>query len=163
MNLLDLIEHDREHAAQLAHWWREFVQRTWGRPEMKARERFVALAEELAPQVPASVRDLFLVGTGVRPGAWELAVPALEKFDSRVLDPTQYLPRVRVPVALVHGTTDDVIPFEQTEALARGLTNTRVKVHITGLYDHTKSQRPPLSALARELLTMTRVLRTLAG
>lgn len=162
MNLLDHIAHDSAHRDALIEMWKLYVTRTWGRPEMKARERFVAIAEELAPTVPEAIRDLFLVGIGARPGAWDIAVPALAAFDARDLDPTPFLPRVRCRVDLVHGMDDDVIPFEQSHDLARRLVHADVRVHITGLYGHTGAQRPPLGAVAKELATMVRVLRVLA-
>jgi pimeloyl-ACP methyl ester carboxylesterase len=158
-----LLVHDRSQAEALMASWRAYVERTWGRPEMKVDRAFVAVAEALAPEVPESIRELFLVGIGVMPGAWELAVPALEKFDASALDPSPYLPRVTCRVDLVHGTDDDVIPFEQSHVLAAGLVNADVHTHITGMYGHTGAQRPPLTALARELATMIRVLRVLAG
>lgn len=160
MNLLEYI--DPVGADHLRHWWREYVTRTWGRPEMKARERFTAIAEELAPRVPDSVRELFLVGIGVQPGAWDLASAALEKYDARALDPAPYLARVTGRVDLVHGADDDVIPYEQSHALAKQLVNADAGVHVTGMYGHTGSQRPPMSAAANELLTMLRILRVLS-
>ena len=163
MNLLDQLDHDRAARGALAAGWRRYVERTWGRPEMKARERFYAIAEELAPEIPDSVRELFLVGIGVRPGAWDLALPALAKVDVTALDPTPYLPRIRNRVELVHGADDDVIPFEQSHVLAAALVNADVRVHITGMYGHTGTQRPPIAAMAKELVTMVRVLRVLAG
>lgn len=162
MNLLELIEHDRGQGEALVRGWKAYVERTWGRPEMKARERFVAIAEELAPGVPASVRELFLVGIGARPGASDLATRALERFDASALDPRPHLPRVRCRVDLVHGVDDDVIPYEQSHALAKLLVHADPHVHVTGLYGHTGAQRPPVSALAKELATMVRVLRVLA-
>ncbi len=162
MNLLDYIAHDTAHRDALVAMWLAYVKRTWGRPELKARERFVAIAEELAPEVPASVRELFLVGIGAVPGAWDLAVPALEHFDGTALDPSPYLPRVTTRVDLVHGVDDDVIPYEQSHELAKRLVNAKVGVHITGLYGHTGARRPPLGTLAKELATMVRVLRVLA-
>ena len=163
MNLLDLIEHERGARDALVAGWRRYVERTWGRPELKARERFVAIAEELAPEIPDSVRELFLIGIGARDGASRLAMPALEKFDATALDPKPYLPRIKSRVELVHGMDDDVIPFEQSHVLASLLVAADVRTHITGLYGHTGAQRPPLSALAKELVTMVRVLRVLAG
>ncbi len=161
MNLLHLIEcADRD---ALLAGWRRFVERTWGRPELKVRERFVAIAHELAPSVPASVRALFLIGIGVHPGAEALATAALAQFDARELDPAPYLTQVTCRVDLVHGVDDDVIPFEHSHALAAALPNADVRVHITGLYNHTGSARPPLATAARELATMLRVLRVLAG
>jgi pimeloyl-ACP methyl ester carboxylesterase len=163
MNLLDLIEHDRAARDELVAGWRRYVERTWGRPELKARERFVAIAEELAPEVPVAVRELFLIGIGARPGAYDLAMPALAKFDARALDPTPYLARITNRVELVHGMDDDVIPFEQSHVLASRLPTADVRVHITGLYGHTGAQRPALSALGKELITMIRVLRVLSA
>ncbi len=176
MNLLDLIVpasrnesgtlHLGNEQAQrdaLIDGWNRYVRRTWGRPEMKQRERFVAIAEELAPSVPQDVRELFLIGIGARPGALELATLALEKFDASALDPTPYLPRVRCPVDLVHGLDDDVIPFEQSQLLASRLSHTQVRTHLTGLYGHTGAQMSKLSAVGNELASMVRILRVLAG
>ena len=165
MNLLDHLAHDRAHRAALEAGWRRYVEATWGRPELKVRERHVAIAERLAPGVPAPVRELFLVGTGARPGAWELAEPALRAFcaaPSFALDPSPYLARVRGRVDLVHGAGDDVIPFEQSQALAAGLTGAAARVHVTGLYGHTGASWTRLAALPRELATMLRVLQVLA-
>jgi pimeloyl-ACP methyl ester carboxylesterase len=176
MNLLDLIDlerrsesgalhpgHERDERDQLVAAWKRYVARTWGRPEMKARERFVAIAEELAPDVPEAVRELFLVGIGARPGATDLALPALARFDASALDPAPYLPHITNRVELVHGVDDDVIPFEQSDALAARLVNADVRVHITGLYGHTGAQRPALTAFGKELITMIRVLRVLSA
>jgi pimeloyl-ACP methyl ester carboxylesterase len=163
MNLLDFIGHDRSHAEALLRGWRTYVERTWGRPEMKVDRAFVAVAEQLAPSVPESVRDLFLVGIGAKPGASDLALPALAKFDATALDPSPYLPMIDCRVDLVHGVDDDVIPFEQSHVLASRLVNADVHTHITGMYGHTGAQRPPVTALAKELVTMIRVLRVLAG
>jgi pimeloyl-ACP methyl ester carboxylesterase len=163
LNLIDHLEHDRAHRAALEAAWRAYVERTWGRPELKARERFVAIAEELAPGVPEPVRELFLVGIGARPGAWVRAEPALARYDSRPLDPRPYLPRVRGRVDLVHGAADDVIPYAHSHALAAGLVNADVRVHVTGLYGHTGASAGKLAQLPRELATMVRVLRVLAG
>jgi pimeloyl-ACP methyl ester carboxylesterase len=149
--------------AALAAAWRRYVERTWGRPEMKARERFTAVAEELAPSVPPAVRELFLVGVGVLPGAHELAQAALARYDARALDPARYLPRITGRVELVHGTDDDVIPFEHTHALAAALVDADVRVHVTGMYGHTGAAAPRLAGAAREVLTLLRVLRVLTA
>nr|HEX4314647.1 hypothetical protein [Kofleriaceae bacterium] len=157
-------ELDARQQADLAAGWRRFVEATWGRPELKTPERFVPIAEALAPSVPADVRELFLIGVGARPGALELANDALARYDARPLDPSPWLARVRGRVDLVHGADDDVIPFEQTHALAAKLRASGVdaRVHITGLYGHTGASRPTLRSAATELATMTRILRLLA-
>lgn len=162
MNLLEHLEPPCPDPVAVTAAWRRYVLRVWGRPEMKARERFTAVADELSPGVAANVRDLFHIGVGTRPGAVDLAMPALARYDARALDPSSYLPRVRGRVDLVHGTDDDVVPFEQSHALARQLTHADVHVHITGVYGHTGSQLPRPSAALREMITMVRVLRVLA-
>jgi pimeloyl-ACP methyl ester carboxylesterase len=113
--------------------------------------------------VPEPVRELYLVGTGALPGAAALALPALARFDARALDPSPYLPRITGRVDLVHGKDDDVIPYEHAHRLAAGLSRAEVRVHLTGMYGHTGAARPPLSAAARELVTLVRVLRLLAA
>jgi pimeloyl-ACP methyl ester carboxylesterase len=165
MNLLEQVEPalSVEERADLAAACRRYVERTWGRAELKQERRFAAIAEELAPAVPAGVRELFLVATGARPGLPDVALPALARFDARALDPSPYLPRITCPVDLVHGVDDDVIPFEHAHALAAGLVNAQVRVHVTGMYGHTGASRPSLGAIAREAATLVRMLRLLAA
>lgn len=162
MNLLAEMRPVPADPDAVSTWWRAYVERTWGRPEMKAIERFTAIADELAPNVPETVRELFHIGIGTRPGAEALAMDALTRFAGEQLDPTPYLARVRNRVDLVHGTDDDVIPFEMSHDLAKKLVAADVRVHITGLYGHTGAQTPKLSALAEEMATMVRVLRVFA-
>jgi pimeloyl-ACP methyl ester carboxylesterase len=160
MNLLDHIPHEPALRGALVAAWRAYVERTWGRPEMKAPERYLAIADELAPSVPEAIRELFLAG--IRPGAWSLAAPAIARANRRDLDPKPLLARVTGRVDLVHGADDDVIPLRHVHALAAGLVAADVRVHVTGLYGHTGAGFGKLAALPRELGTMIRVLRVLA-
>jgi pimeloyl-ACP methyl ester carboxylesterase len=159
-NLIDCVDPPPADPDALIAAWRVYVERTWGRPEMKLDNRFVAVAEALAPSVPASVRELFLVGIGARPGSLPIATAALARFDATALDPTPYLARISNRVDLLHGSDDDVIPYEQSHALAAQLADAHV--HITGLYDHTGASRPSLRDAAREARTMVGMLRVLA-
>lgn len=161
LNLLDHLAHDRAHRPALEAGWRAYVERVWGRPHMKLEGRYLAVGEELAPSIPEAIRELFLVGIGNRPGAWALVEDALARYDSSALDPTPHLARVRGRVDLVHGTDDDVIPYAHTHQLATALANADVRVHITGLYNHTGAAASRLAAMPRELATMIRVLRAL--
>jgi len=154
MNLLPLLASPED----VSPYWRAFCERTWGRPELKARDRFVPIAEELAAQVPEPIRELFRIGVGAAPGAWDLAEPALARFDASTLDPRPHTERVTCRVDLVHGADDDVIPYTQSHALAQLLPNADVRTHITGMYGHTGAHRPPLRLLAKEMVTMVRVL-----
>jgi pimeloyl-ACP methyl ester carboxylesterase len=164
-NILGALPAPPDDPGALVAAWRRYVEATWGRPEMKARARFTAVAEAMAPDVPASIRELFLIGVGARPGAAELAGPVLAAMGGgpRDLDPSPYLSRVRCRVELVHGADDDVIPFEQSHALAAALPNARVRVHVTGAYGHTGASRLGPIALLRELSTMLRILHVLAA
>ena len=162
LNLLAGIPHAPEHRAALEAGWRTYIERVWGRPEMKTDGRYQAIAHELAPSVPAPVRELFLVGIGAQPGAWELAEAALPHVDVSALDPRPHLARIRGRVELVHGADDDVIPFEHAHLLAQRLPEADPRVHVTGLYGHTGASFGKLLALPRELATMIRVLRILA-
>lgn len=156
MNLMHLIEcADRD--AVIAGW-RRYVEATWGKPELKVNDAFVPIAEAIT--VPESVRELFLIGVGARPGAAALALDALSRFDDRDLDPRPYLPRIRCRVDLVHGTDDDVIPFEHSHALHRLLPTSHV--HITGLYGHTGAATRSPAAITSEIATMIRVLLVLS-
>jgi pimeloyl-ACP methyl ester carboxylesterase len=161
INLIDQLEPRPLDRDAVIAGWRRYIERVWGRAEMKVDGRYLAVAAAIAPSVPADVRDLFLVGVGAKPGARELVEDALGRFDARALDPTQYLPRIRNRVDLVHGTDDDVIPYRHAHALAAQLVNADVRVHITGLYGHTGTSRLSPRSAARELATMWRVLRVL--
>ena len=53
-----------------------------------------------------------------------------------------HIERVACPTVLVHGRDDDVIPFEESQALARGLSarHADVTLHLTGMYGHTHTK-----------------------
>jgi pimeloyl-ACP methyl ester carboxylesterase len=166
MGLVPYLDPPCPDPAGVREGWRRYAIRTWGKAEMKARERYEPIARAIAAELPPAVRDLFLVGTGVAPGAVALALAALERSraDWAALDAAPYLPAIRGRVDIVHGRDDDVIPYEQAAVLAAGLVNADVRVHITGLYNHTGGgARPSPRELGRELATMARLIRMLAA
>jgi pimeloyl-ACP methyl ester carboxylesterase len=74
------------------------------------------------PMGPLEASRLYLEGKGL-PGSWLTSV--LRRSLTRVLsvDPDEFsgaacLPRVRVPVLIVHGTDDAVVPIAHAQALA---------------------------------------------
>jgi pimeloyl-ACP methyl ester carboxylesterase len=73
----------------------------------------------------------------VAEGGVELGLAALERAGHHFeyLDPEPWLSRVRVPVTVIHGREDDVIPFEHAERLASMAPRSRHLV--TGMYAHT--------------------------
>jgi pimeloyl-ACP methyl ester carboxylesterase len=146
--------------------WRRYVEATWGKAELKVGTAFVPIAEAIAKDVPANIRELFLVGVGARPGAAPLALEALSRFDDRELDPRPYLARITSRVDLVHGVDDDVVPWEHSRALANLMPNADARVHITGMYGHSGTTNASAlmqsATVAREVLTLLRVLRAMS-
>ena len=172
MNLIDSMPQVSSHRDTLMAAWRRYVTSTWGRPEMKAEARFHRVANDIAQELSADVRDFFLVGCGVLPGALEICTAALARADvGDTLDPRPAFSGLRCPVELIHGMDDDVIPYVQAHKLAEAINpHAPARVHITGLYEHTaksdgegkRSLRDRL-ALGGELVTMARILSILAS
>lgn len=164
--LMNLIDHLRDAPPsgplrdELMAGWRRYIERVWGRMEMKQDGRYLEVARAVRPTVPPDVHVLYDIGTGLAPGAPDLVLDALARFDATNIDPAPYLARVTSRVDLVHGMDDDVIPFEHSHALAAQLPNARV--HITGLYGHTGSAMPRLATAAKELWTMLKILRVMS-
>lgn len=175
MNVLEALDVPPDDRAVLRLWWRRYVKATWGRAELKRRGRYREVAERLARDAPARIREMFLIGCGVLPGAKELVDGVLDGWyrENSHLDPAPYLERIRCPVDLFHGVDDDVIPYQQALDLREALPPaTQPRLYLTGLYGHTAAERqrdlPFLADLARlpqlvrELATMGGMLATLA-
>ena len=116
------------------------------------------LKEELEMDIHPSRRELFraLAPTGGTATPRELTdglVPALAKAaleDSSHLDFRSKLPEIRVPVRLIHGRQDMLVPFTETLRLAKGFPpEADVRVYITGLFSH--SQQDAGRALFRKM------------
>jgi pimeloyl-ACP methyl ester carboxylesterase len=164
MNVVPFLDPAPRDPAALVAGWRRYVTLTWGHPELKPPARHHPIARELAATVPRSVRELFLIGVGVLPGAVELVDAALVRCRAVAgeLDPTPYLARIETRVDIVHGRDDDVVPWQQAHVLAWGLTAADVRVHITGMVNHTGGATP-FGAAGREAMTMARILGILAA
>jgi pimeloyl-ACP methyl ester carboxylesterase len=166
MNLLDHLEGVPPDPAPVIAAWRRYVEATWGRNEMKADALWQPIARALADEVPAHARDFYLTGCGLAPGAAELVGRALDRHANLgFLDVRPHLATVRCPVTLVHGLTDDVIPWPQSEALARALPRAAApRVLLTGLYGHTSIEgaRGPVAA-AREVAAMAKIVSAMVS
>lgn len=170
MNLIDAVGElagvaPRDRPA-LLEAWRGYVEATWGRAEMKVAGRYQSVARVRSAALPASLRELYLIGCGAAPGGAALAARALAATPggSTFLDPRPHLGRIRCPVHLVHGIDDDVIPYVESQKLGAALAaHAPANVHLTGLYGHTSRAGDRAGrgavALGRELHTMTRILR----
>lgn len=170
LNLLPFVEGvARDDHARLERAFLEYCRASWGRDESKIPALHRAIAERVSETLPAHLRDLFLVAARARPGVDELARAALERSGDYFswVDPEPHVASIECPVTLVHGRDDDVIPFEESEALERALAGRKVELVLTGLYGHTagaglSSQLSRFGENARELAGMTRVLGAMA-
>ncbi|MFT6397231.1 MAG: pimeloyl-ACP methyl ester carboxylesterase [Bradymonadia bacterium] len=165
LNLCDQVEEMAPHVAQLRPAWREFCRQTWGRPEMKLRENFVPVAKGLADRLPDEVQDYFLMGCGARDGGVERLMEALAVGDWEHLDPVQFISEIRIPLHVIHGRSDDVIPHTQVESILEACPPEHpVRAYKTGLYSHTGSESGGSSPAAQidEYRTMAGMLLALA-
>jgi pimeloyl-ACP methyl ester carboxylesterase len=144
---------------------------------MKSHAAMAPVAEESARALPSDrERDLFMKGCGLREGGLDLLDRAL--VDSRApfafADPREDLSRVGAPVVIVHGRSDDVIPWFEAEKLRAALrAGHKHRVLLTGMYDHTSVSSPVsvganamfsgVRAMAREGQTMLAIVRAMAA
>ena len=167
MNLLEHMDealqaHDRERVCAA---WLAYMRRTWGRPEMKPEDAHHPVAREVAQELPAHLRRLFLMGCGCEASEEGLArcMAALERRSGldELLDPRPQIPQIRTPTVLIHGRGDDVIPYTQLDALRQAFSpEADVRAFLTGLYGHTGLAR--FSGLFGELGGMVGILRALS-
>ena len=152
--------------AAVARAFRAFVERTWGRPELKAGDARVRVADALASTLGPRERELFLLGCGLLPGALPIVEEALAASGSAFdfTDPRPHLAAVTAPIAIVHGRDDDVVPWFEAEKLREALPPGHPhRLLVTGLYGHTGAASTALGALVHEARTMIDVLRVIIG
>ncbi len=169
MNLVEHLAGVPEDASAVMEAWFEYVRATWGKKEMKERDRWTAVARRIAERLDGAERSLFLLGCGIGEGGFERCAEALvragDAFDW--LDPRPHLGGLRCPVYLVHGRDDDVIPHTQTALLRRAMPpDVPVRTHLTGMYAHTGhaglgSLLTLAPAAASELRAMLAILRAI--
>lgn len=132
---------DEPERAAIRAAFRRYCGATWGRPEMKVDRAFERPARAIAAELPERLASLFLQATRCEPGVEALVEDALALSEGAYswIDPAPHLGRLSVPVTLVHGRDDDVIPFEESVALHQALsaTGSDVRLHLTGMFGHT--------------------------
>ena len=67
---------------------------------------------------------------------------ALQKDELRALSPSGRIARLRIPVYLVHGTGDSVIPASETEWAERELSGTEHVALVSPLLEHVEVSKP---------------------
>jgi len=164
LNLIETLPGKPTDASRLEHAWRSMVFCTWGRVELKAANARAEIAERIAVPLSPPERELFFKGCGLLPGGPELFDEALSAAGTQFAwaDPRSAIERLKCPVAITHGRDDDVIPWQHAERL-RDLCTARVptQLFLTGMFGHTGSQRPTLSAAFDELRTLLGIAQTL--
>jgi pimeloyl-ACP methyl ester carboxylesterase len=95
-------------------------------------------------------------------------VPALARTareSSPLLDPLPLLNRISVPVRLIHGREDRLIPFSETLRLKAGFPpQADVRVYLTGLFAHSRRDTESSSGnQLKERLRFVRMLSDLLG
>jgi len=163
INLAKQVEEAPDDVEPVIAAWHTFAVRTWGQPLMRERARFVAVADDLARTLAPDQKELFYLGCGLREGMLEKAEAALQRVILKYahLDARPYVRDTRIPVTIVHGADDDVIPWQEADALVAALPGSRR--FITGLYGHTGAKKPNLLHLAREAWKLFSMIRALAG
>ena len=168
LNLLSFRDDESLDEERLARAMRDMVESTWGRPELKVGDR----RAEHAARVVAALglvdreREHFLRACGLSSGGEQLLEAALARCGDAFAwaDPRPHLARMRPPVVIAHGRDDDVIPWLEAQKLARALPAGHPhEIILTGLYGHTGSALPSPRALAAEIRSMLRIVKTLSS
>lgn len=164
VNVLPYLDVPDDDARLLETAWLTMVQRTWGKMELKAEGALVPFGDAIARTLPEHLRELFLLGCGLRAGGLALVDRALTRGRAAFAhaDPRAQLAHVHAPVVVVHGRTDDVIPWTEAPRLFESLPPAHPgRLLITGLYGHTGVALPSPGELAREAKTMLDVARAM--
>lgn len=146
--------------------WRRMVHRTWGRMELKADGARDPHAHAIARGLPADLRVPFLRGCGLQPGAFAWLKDGISASGDRlaIYDAGDRPSRARIPITLVHGRDDDVLPYFETLKIAARLPPARLRrTCITGMYGHTGAAMPGLPAIAAEARALYGMLSEIAG
>ena len=162
LNLLPHLDVDGDRAALEAAWM-AMVERTWGRMELKEPGKRDPHAHAIAATLPAELREIFLVGCGLRPGAVDRLDEGLRRSGEAFafFDPRLHLGGVRAPVFVIHGRDDDVIPWFEAEKIRDGLPAGQPRRFlVTGMASHTGT-RAPAGALVRELGLLVQTVRAI--
>jgi predicted peptidase len=105
--------------------------------EIWSTPALAALLQRLTTDLPVDPDRIYLTGLSMGAfGAWDLATAYPDRFAALVLisgggNPVPACRLRDVPVWLVHGRTDDVIPVEESELLARRLEACGGRVRLT--------------------------------
>lgn len=148
--------------------WLEVVRATWGQLPMRVPEtrRPIVEAAALRHGLNAEERVLFEAGCGLRDGRefTRIALAEAGGPGAAFADPRPALARVRVPVFVLHGRDDDVIPWTEAHAIRAHLPAHHPHALLfSGMHGHTGTQIPHPRDVARELGVSLSIARVFAG
>lgn len=156
LQALDLL--DTPDPERLANSWREYVRRTWNKPDLRDGVAHLFVAEAMFDEVHPDDLELFKMGVGHAHHGRDFIMEFLNTFEFSYLDPRPYLHTLRAPLHIIHGADDDVIPVSEAEILARSVPScVEVRKYITGMYGHTAG-KADLENQVEEALTLLRML-----
>ena len=117
------------------------------------RALFRALAPPAGEEVPRELSDILVPA---------LALSAQET--SPLFEPSRYLSQLRVPVRLIHGKADRLIPFTESLRLQElAPPQADVRAYLTGLFAHSQRHRGGRAREVSEQLSFLRVMAHLLG
>ena len=140
LNLLEALDVEAAQRTELAELWWKYASQTWEKEGHVFPQDSWPIANELAMNLSASQRRLFLKGCALCEESISTAFAMLEQDKASYdwLDPSSLANRCLVPVYISHGRDDAVVPYTQAVELQRLLPPAKVKqVCLTGLYNHT--------------------------
>ncbi len=163
MNIFSYIPGAPSDPGPLFAAWREFMNRTWGKEEMKRGQAHLPVARDVAEGLPQSERKLFLQACGVEPGGIELFEEAHARSggDFDFLTPLPWLSRIRCPVTVAHSAGDDVIPVEEADRIFSALPpSASPRKIITGMISHSGGNLLGAGpTFVREIASMVRIMQ----
>ena len=141
MTLIDHIPGAPADPSLLLSTWRRYLITAWTRDDWKHPDDtgHIDFAHELARDLPDEQRELFLTGCGARAGGFPLCEAAFDApgHPYRFLEPLEHLERLACPVHMIHGTGDEIIPFDQMGRLARAIPAGLGRCYPLGTYSHS--------------------------
>ncbi len=161
VNLVDHLDARDPEAMKAA--WLAMARATWGQRHKWPLPIRRPIGERIAETLAPDLRELFMIGCGLAPGAATVLEVGLARAERKqhfgFTDPRPGLSRVGVPVVIGHGRDDDVIPFTEADKLRASLpSDLPHRLHITGMYGHTGSALPTPGAIAGEAGTLIETL-----
>lgn len=149
----------------VAEAWVTFARRTWGKNPLKNMDSIKKIANDWQTNFSPEGRLLFEQGLGIAAGGNILIKKALESSATlHWLDPSHDLTKLSCSYLAVHARNDDVVEYEQSEALVRHATRARkTRCILTGMYSHSTQTVPSFREMATEIKQLREIISHVAA